>query len=88
MYTVKFNPIKPSYSSVIWLSSKSSSSLESVVSKLRQGRGFIRTRAIPRGRGRGRGHAHGKGHGDAFGGVGNGFVLYEMRIRRMYSGTY
>ena len=47
-YSIKFNPIEPSYHSMIWLTSNSSSSFAgSRIFGLRCGCGFIRTRQCP-----------------------------------------
>ena len=70
-YHVETDPSKPSFPFVIHLSSDlafSSSAAPRRTPSLVRGRGFIRTRAVPRGHGR----ARGGGHGDATpGGFGN-----------------
>ena len=72
-YHVETDLSEPSFPSVIHLSSDSASS--SIAPHRTpppiRGRGFIRTRAVPRGRGR----ARGGGRGDAApGGFGNGYL--------------
>ena len=64
--------MEPFYLSVIRLTLKSSYSVASRASGMRRGRGFICTRAVPRGRER----ARGGGCGDAAPGSGNDFVPY------------
>ena len=75
-YHVETDLSEPSHPLVIRLTSDSSSSSSSSAAPrctppLVRGCGFIRTRAVPRGRGR----ARGGGHGDAApGGFGNGYL--------------
>ena len=72
-YHVETDLSEPSYPSVIHLTSNSSSSSAAPLHTppLVCGRGFIRTRAVPRGHG----HARGGGHGDVtLGGFGNGYL--------------
>ena len=72
-YRVETDPSEPSFLSVIRLSSDSASSSAAPHRTLPpvRGRGFIRTRAVPRGRGR----ARGGGRGDAApSGFGNGYL--------------
>ena len=71
------NPSKPSYPSVIRLTSNSSSSSAARhhASPLVCGRGFIRTRAVPRGHGRARGGER----GDVTpGGFGNSYLSPDL----------
>ena len=73
-YSVESDPLEPSYPFVIRLMSDSSSSVASQAPPLGHGRGFIRTRALPRGCGRARGGGCGD---DAPGGFGNRFVAFK-----------
>ena len=70
-YSVESDPSEPSYPSV---TSNSSASSTGLAPPLVRGCGFIRTRAVPRGRGNSRGGGHGN---DASGGFVNGYLPFN-----------
>ena len=76
-YRVETDPSEPSFPSVVRLSSDSASSSSAAPRRTPppvRGRGFIRTRAVPRGRGQ----ARGGGRGDAApGGFRNGYLPFD-----------